>query len=290
MSDGVRKKSLALCTVCELAHLAEERRMVLGEGKELVQQRARIREEGPPRNHFLASLSPDEYQRIASKLVFVELPQGMLLSEPDEPIAYLYFPEHGLISTCATTPSGESIEVGMVGREGFSGVAALLCQPEMQHTVVVQTPGSGYRLRASVMLEEVQQNPKLRQMIDNFLYVQMVTATQSVLCARLHGLQQRLSRWLLTAADRSESEQLLLTQEYMARMLGSRRSTVTVTAQALQEAGMIEYRRGRVNILDRPKFEAAACECYRIVKDSHDRLMPKGQKQTVQLVESNGRL
>jgi len=139
----------------------------------------------------------------------------------------------------------------------------------------VQTPGNGYRLRSSVMLDELQQNPKLRQMVDNFLYVQMVTATQSVLCARLHGLQQRLSRWLLTAADRSESEQLLLTQEYMARMLGSRRSTVTVTAQALQEAGMIEYRRGRVNILDRPKFEAAACECYRIVKDSHDRLMPK---------------
>jgi CRP-like cAMP-binding protein len=106
----------------------------------------------------------------------------------------------------------------------------------------------------------------------------MVTATQSVLCARLHGLQQRLARWLLTAADRSETENLLLTQEYMARMLGSRRSTVTVTAQALQEAGMIEYRRGKVTIVDRPKFESAACECYRIVKDSHDRLMPKSRE------------
>ena len=246
-----------------------------GRGTRLAQLRARIREEGPPRNHFLASLPPEEYQRIASKLVYVELPQGMLLSEPDEPIAYLYFPEAGLISTNATTPAGESIEVGMIGREGFSGVAALLGQPEMQHTVVMQTSGAGYRLRASAMLEELQQSARLRTMVDNFLYVQLVTATQSVLCARLHGLQQRLSRWLLTAADRAETEQLQLTQEYMARMLGSRRSTVTVTAQALQEAGMIEYRRGKVTIVDRTKFEGAACDCYRIVKTSHDRLRPK---------------
>ena len=260
--------------------------LVLGEGTDLVQLRARNREDGSPRNHFLASLPFEEYQRIAGKLVFVDLPQGMLLSEPDEPIAYLYFPEYGLISTNATTPAGESIEVGMIGREGFSGVAALLGQPEMQHTVVVQTPGNGYRLRSSVMLEEMQQSPKLRQMVDNFLYVQMATATQSVLCARLHGLQQRLSRWLLTAADRSESEHLQLTQEYMARMLGSRRSTVTVTAQALQEAGMIEYRRGKVTIVDRPKFETAACECYRIVKDTHDRLMPKIREQ-VQVIDSS---
>jgi len=245
--------------------------------EELAQQRARIREDGPPRNHFLASLPPTEFERIANKLVYVDMPQGMLLSEPDEPIAYLYFPEHGLISTNATTPAGESIEVGMIGREGFSGVAALLGQPEMQHTVVVQTPGDGYRLRSSLMLEELRQSPVLRAMVDNFLYVQMVTATQSVLCARLHGLQQRLARWLLTAADRSETENLQLTQEYMARMLGSRRSTVTVTAQALQEAGMIEYRRGRVTIVDRPKFETAACECYSIVKASHDRLVPKAE-------------
>ena len=243
--------------------------------EDLAQQRAKFREEGPPRNHFLASLPQPELERIASKLVFVDLPQGMLLSEPDEPIAYLYFPEHGLISTNATTPAGESIELGMIGREGFSGVAALLGQPEMPHTVVVQTPGDGYRLRTSVILEELKNSPRLREMVDNFLYVQMVTATQSVLCARLHGLQQRLARWLLTAADRSETEHLQLTQEYMARMLGARRSTVTVTAQALQEAGMIEYRRGRVTIVDRPKFEAAACECYEIVKASHQRLMPK---------------
>jgi CRP-like cAMP-binding protein len=239
----------------------------------LAQERATVREGGKPRNHFLANLPAKEFERIAGNLVAIELPQGMLLSEPDEPIGYLYFPEHGLISTNATTPAGESIEVGMIGREGFSGVAALLGQPEMQHTVVVQTPGSGYRLRASVMLEELQQSSKIRAMVDNFLYVQMVTATQSVLCARLHSLQQRLARWLLTAADRSETERLDLTQEYMARMLGSRRSTVTVTAQALQEQGMIEYKRGRVTIVNRPKFETAACECYGIVKASHQKLL-----------------
>lgn len=279
MSRGVRTKCLLLCRVCARRIMSQTRDSKCAEARnKLALQRARNREDGPPRNHFLASLPQEEFQRIASKLVPVDLPQGMQLSEPDEPISYLYFPEFGLISTNATTPAGESIEVGMIGREGFSGVAGLMGQPEMQHTVVMQTAGNGYRLRASVMMEGLQQSPKLRAMVDNFLYVQMVTATQSVLCARLHGLQQRLARWLLTAADRVESEQLHLTQEYMARMLGSRRSTVTVTAQALQEAGMIEYRRGRVNIVNRPKFEATACECYRIVRASYDRLIPKAGK------------
>jgi CRP-like cAMP-binding protein len=221
-------------------------------------------------------MPPETFQRIAGKLVVVELPSGMRLSQPNEPILYLHFPEFGLISTNATTPSGESIEVGMTGREGFSGLPALLGQPEMQHEVVVQNPGNGHRLRSSVLMEELQVNSKLRAMFDNFIYVQMVTSTQSVLCARLHGFQQRLARWLLTAADRMEAEELQLTQEYMGRMLGARRSTVTVTAQALQEAGAIEYRRRHIAIVDRPKLTAIACECYGVVQAAYERLMPKG--------------
>ena len=228
-----------------------------------------------PRNYFLASLPAESYQRLAPKLVAVELTHGMHLSEANEPIAALYFPETGLLSTNATTPAGESIEVGMTGREGFSGLPALLGQPEMQHEVVVQNPGNGFRLRTAAMLEEMALNPGIRPLVDNFIYVQMVTSTQSVLCARLHGLQQRLARWLLTASDRMESEHLQLTQEYMARMLGSRRSTVTVTAQALQEAGAIEYRRGKIHIVDRRKLESMACECYRIVQASYERLIPQ---------------
>ncbi|MES2390105.1 MAG: Crp/Fnr family transcriptional regulator [Acidobacteriota bacterium] len=239
------------------------------------QLRSRGGEQNRPRNHFLANLPPDVFQRIASKLVPVELPQGMRLSEANEPIASLYFPEFGLISTNATTPAGESIEVGMSGREGFSGLPALLGQPEMQHEVVVQCAGHGHRLRSSIMVEELNANPAVRVLVDNFIYVQMVASTQSVLCARLHGLQQRLARWLLTAGDRMESDQLQLTQEYMARMLGSRRSTVTVTAQALQEAGAIEYRRGRIMLTSRPKLESMACGCYRIVQASYDRLLPQ---------------
>jgi CRP-like cAMP-binding protein len=240
----------------------------------LQQHRSWDGQQNRPRNHFLASLPPESYHRIAGKLVPVELLQGMRLSEANEPIVSLYFPETGLISTNATTPAGESIEVGMTGREGFSGLPALLGQPEMQHEVVVQNPGHGHRLRASVMLDELNLNPGIRPLLNNFIYVQLVTSTQSVLCARLHGLQQRLARWLLTAADRMESDQLQLTQEYMARMLGSRRSTVTVTAQALQEAGAIEYRRGRINIVSRPKLESLACDCYRIVQASYERLVP----------------
>ena len=254
----------------------------------MAQQRARIREDGPPRNHFLANLPAEDFQRLSPKLVFVDLPQGMLLSDPDEPIAYNYFPETGLISTNATTPAGESIEVGMIGREGFSGVAALLGQPEMQHTVVMQTPGAGYRVRSSVLLEELQQSTKLRTMVDNFLYVQMVTATQSVLCARLHGLQQRLARWLLTAQDRTGTDTLHFTQEFLAMMLGARRTTVTLIAGVLQRQGLIQYQRGRVKILKRAELEAASCDCYQITKELYASLYRHPVRTAEVEVETSG--
>lgn len=223
-------------------------------------------------NGVLDRLREDEWQQIYPSFEEVEMPLGLKLTESDAPVDWVYFPTAGAISTVATTSAGESVEVFLAGREGFSGVAALFDLPEMAHGVVVQVAGRGFRMRASMFRELAESLPHFRQLIYRVLYMRMVLSTQSVLCNRLHEVEQRLARWLLTLADRVESEQMLVTQEYMAEMLGARRSTVTVAAGALQERGLITYSRGKVTILDRPRTIQAACECYSIVAAAHRRV------------------
>lgn len=223
-------------------------------------------------NHLLDRLPEDEWQQVVSQLEEVELPLGMKLTEPDGPVDFIYFPISGAISTVATTSAGESVEVFLAGREGFSGVAALFSLPEMAHGVVVQVAGRGLRMRAAAFRNAVHTMPALRSLVYRVLYMRMVLAAQSVLCNRLHEVEQRLARWLLTLADRVESDQVQVTQEYMAEMLGSRRSTVTVAAGALQERGLIAYSRGKITILDRARTVQAACECYSIVEAASRRI------------------
>lgn len=223
-------------------------------------------------NRLLDRLPEEDWQQIASQLEEVEMPLGMKLTEPDAPVDFVYFPTAGCISTVATTSAGESVEVFLAGREGFSGVAALFELPEMAHGVVVQVAGRGLRMRAPAFRDAVHSMPQLRNLVYRVLYMRMVLATQSVLCNRLHEVEQRLARWLLTLSDRVESDQVMVTQEYMAEMLGARRSTVTVAAGALQERGLISYSRGKITILDRPRTAAAACECYAIVESAHRRV------------------
>jgi CRP-like cAMP-binding protein len=223
-------------------------------------------------NRLLDRLPEDDWQQIVSLLEEVELPLGMKLSEPEAPIEFVYFPTAGAVSTVATTSAGESVEVFLAGREGFSGFAGLFDLPEMAHGVVVQVAGRGLRMRASQFRNAVHSMPDLRNLVYRVLYLRMVLATQSVLCNRLHEVEQRLARWLLTLSDRVESDQVLVTQEYMAEMLGARRSTVTVAAGALQDRGLISYSRGKITILDRPRTIAAACECYSIVAAAYRRI------------------
>src|SRR5215469_9581382 len=223
-------------------------------------------------NRLLDRLPDDEWQQVVSMLEEVDMPLSMKLTEPDASVELVYFPTAGAISTVATTSAGESVEVYLAGREGFSGVAALFNLPEMAHGVVVQVAGRGYRMRASAFRNAVDSMQSFRELIYRTIYLRMVLATQSVLCNRLHEVEQRLARWLLTLADRVESEQVQVTQEYIAEMLGARRSTVTVAAGALQERGLIAYSRGKVTILDRPGTIATACECYQIVAAAHRRV------------------
>jgi CRP-like cAMP-binding protein len=226
-----------------------------------------------PRNLILAQLPDDEYGSLSKFLMPVDLPLGMQLSEPNQPIEYVYFLNSGLISTDALTEKGESVEVGVIGREGFAGLPALLDQPQMSHSVLIQGVGDGLRIRSSIVRDEFMKGGMFQQMVHAFIYLQMVQVTQSVLCNRMHEVDARLARWLLTSADRMESESLHLTQEFLAQMLGVQRSTVTVAAGELQRAGMIGYSRGKINIVDRAALTKVACECYDIVTASYQRIL-----------------
>lgn len=228
------------------------------------------------RNLILSQLHPDEYAALAKHLVPVELPLEKSLSEPNQPIEFLYFLNSGLISTDAVTSKGEQVEVAVIGREGFAGLPALFDQPQMFHSVTMQGVGEGLRIRSSVVRAEFLNGGTLQKLVHAFAYLQLVQITQSVLCNRMHEVEARLARWLLTSADRMESEYLHLTQEFLSQMLGVQRSTVTVAAGELQRQGLIGYSRGRIHIVDRPGLTAKTCECYGIVNASYDRILKKG--------------
>jgi CRP-like cAMP-binding protein len=238
-----------------------------------------------PRNLMLAQLPDAEYEPLAKFLAPVELPTEMRLSEPNEPIENVYFLNSGLISTDALTEKGESVEVGVIGREGFSGLPALLDHPQMSHSVLMQGAGEGLRIRSSILRDQFVKGGVLQRLVHNFAYLQLVQTTQSVLCNRMHEVDARLARWLLASADRMESESLNLTQEFLARMLGVQRSTVTVAAGNLQRAGLIGYSRGKIHILDRARLIATACECYRVVSAAYRRVLQPNGNNSLACVE-----
>jgi CRP-like cAMP-binding protein len=226
-----------------------------------------------PRNLILSQLPDEEYAALARSLTPIDLPLGLQLSQPNLPIEHVYFLNSGLISIDALTEKGESVEVGVIGREGFSGLPALLDQPQMSHSVIIQGVGEGLRIRSSIARDEFLKGGVFQRLVHAFTYLQFVQVTQSVLCNRMHEVEARLARWLLTSADRMESESLNLTQEFLAQMLGVQRSTVTVAAGELQRSGMIGYSRGKINIVDRSALTKVACECYSIVSSSYERVL-----------------
>jgi CRP-like cAMP-binding protein len=238
-----------------------------------------------PLNAMLAQLPGDEYEALAKFMVEVDLPLNKALSDPNEVIEYVYFLNRGLISTDAMTQKGESVELGVIGREGFAGLPALLNQPQMSHAVVVQGAGTGMRVRAGVVRDLFLRGGVFQTMVHNFAYLQMTQTAQSVLCNRMHTVDQRLARWLLTSADRMESPQLHLTHEFLSHMLGVQRSTVTVAAGDMQRQELIGYSRGKIHLLDRPRLMRASCECYDIVASAYARLLRSDEgKNTLRYV------
>ncbi len=225
----------------------------------------------PVANRILAALPEEEYKYLLPHLEFATLKFKQVLYEPNVPMRSGFFPNSGMICSIAVMRDGASVEVGVIGNEGFVGTPILLGVKSAPHRALVQIAGSAFRIKAESLESVLPRTPRLELMLRRFIQAQAFQLAQSVACNRLHQVEERLARWLLMARDRVRSNLLPLTHEFLAEMLGTRRSTVTVAAGALQGAGLIEYSRGLVKILDRTGLEKITCECYEITKQQLER-------------------
>lgn len=223
-------------------------------------------------NRILNALTRAEYERIAHHLEPVNLSLGEILYHPDQPINYVYFPNYVTVSIVSSFEDGGSVEVGMVGNEGMFGVNVFLGSVSTPLQAVVQQPGDGLRMRAGVLKSEFNKGGQLQDLLLRYTQAYIMQIAQTAACNRAHSVSERLLRWLLMCQDRSNSNELEMTQEFIAMMLGTRRAGVTVSANELQQAGLISYHRGHITINDRAGMEASTCECYQIVKKEFDRL------------------
>jgi CRP-like cAMP-binding protein len=217
------------------------------------------------RNRILLALPSDECAALFSKLEFVSLPVRTVLNEVGEPVKFAFFMNDGLASVLSMTSDGKSVEVGLCGREGFVGLPVVAGFSTSPTRVIVQVAGSAFRISAKHLLIALKDCPKLAIGLQRFVQEMGLQSTQVAACNRLHEVDERMARWLLMSQDRLGGDDIPLTQEFLAHMLGTRRASVTVAAGILQKAGLITYRRGAVKIENRDQLENAACECYEIL-------------------------
>lgn len=227
-----------------------------------------------PKNRLLASLTQADYGLIRPHLQPVELSYRRVLYPANRPIPFVYFFETGVASLVNTMKNGAASEVGTIGNEGIVGLPVVLGDKRAPTTVYVQVPGIGLRMPSEIFWDAMEQSSTLRKLLLHYAHAFFNQVAQSAACAHHHALEQRCCRWLLMTHDRMDSSEFLLTQEFLAMMLGIRsRPAVTVAAGALQRAGLIHYRRGHVTILDRGGLKLRSCECYEISKREFDRLL-----------------
>jgi CRP-like cAMP-binding protein len=225
------------------------------------------------RNKILAALPAKEYARLAPHLETVSLPLGQVLHKTEDRIKHVYFPKSGVVSFVAHMKEGASIEVGLTGSEGLVGLPILFGDDVAQNEAIVQIADGAMRMKASVLMEELKREGELKPLLLRFALSLMKQVSQTAACNRNHHVAQRLARWMLTCHDRVNGDELKLTQEFIAEMLGTRRSGVSEAAMMLQERGLISYARGKIQVLDREGLEKFACECYAVVKIASDRLL-----------------
>lgn len=224
-------------------------------------------------NRLLRALTAEDLDLLRPHLEAVVLPQKQMLSKPDTPIGDVYFLEEGMVSLVQPLENGAMIEVGMIGNEGFVGTPVLLGADYSPLDTMVQIPGSALRVPASVFREQVDHRPTLSKVLLRYVQALHIQVSLSAACNGQHTLPERLARWLLTAHDRSKSDEMPLSHEFLSMMLGVRRAGVTVALGTLKAAALIRNTHGRVTVIDRPRLEAAACECYRTVRDEFARLL-----------------
>jgi CRP-like cAMP-binding protein len=224
-------------------------------------------------NRLLASLPQLEYSRLLPALKFVSLKKRVTLYHAGDTVRYCYFPLSGIISLLSTAAEGKTVEVGMCGNEGMIGVSVLLQTGVTPYDLVVQIDTEALQIAASVLKAEFNRNGKLNAVLLRYIYALLCQISQSSVCHHFHTVEQRLARWLLMTRDRLESNTFPLTQDFLAYMLGIPRTNITMTAGALQQAGIINYKRGVVHITDEKGLEEAACDCYLIIKKATDGIL-----------------
>ena len=235
--------------------------------------------QGPHQNFLLAALSTSEFERIAPHLELVAMPLGEVLYESGVQLQHVYFPTSAIVSLHYVTADGASAETAGVGNEGVLGISLFMGGNTTPSRATVQTAGYGFRLKGGVMMEEFNRaGPMMRLML---LYTQalLTQMSQTAVCNRHHSVEQQLCRWLLSTLNRLPSNELTMTQELIASMIGVRREGITEAAGHLQQSGFIRYRRGHITVLDRSGLESRVCECYAVVKNEYDRLLCNGRNR-----------
>ena len=228
----------------------------------------------PRLNHLLSALPPEEAGRWKPQLERVEMPLGQVLYESGRTLSHVYFPTTAIVSLLYVMENGASAEIAVVGNEGLVGISLFMGGESTPSRAVVQSAGSGFRLRAQMIKDEFNRSGPVMHLLLRYTQALITQMAQTAVCNRHHSLDQQLCRWLLLSLDRLKSSELVMTQELIANMLGVRREGVTEAALKLQAAGLIRYARGRISVLDRPGLEARTCECYAVVKKEYDRLLP----------------
>jgi CRP-like cAMP-binding protein len=234
----------------------------------------------PKENHLLAALPDATFQALLPFLERVALPLGMVVYESGAAQGYVYFPASSIVSLLYVLEDGASAEIAVTGNEGLVGIALFMGGETTPSRAVVQSAGEGYRLRASVLKREFEAGGELQHLLLRYTQALITQMAQTAVCNRHHSVDQQLCRWLLLSLDRLPGNELVMTQELIANMLGVRREGVTEAAGRLQSAGLIHYRRGHIEVLDRRQLEARVCECYAVVRKEYGRLLPEASRRS----------
>ena len=227
----------------------------------------------PNQNHLLAALPAAEFEQLSPHLELVPMPLGEILYEPGGQMQHAYFPTTAIVSLHYVMESGASAETAGVGNEGVVGMSLFLGGDTTPSSAVVQTAGHGYRLAGRLLKQEFHRAGLMQRLLLRYTQALITQMTQTAACNRHHSVEQQLCRWLLLTLDRMPTNELVMTQELVASMLGVRREGITEAAGKLQQAGVIRYRRGHISVLERAGLERRACECYAVVKREMDRLL-----------------
>ncbi len=229
----------------------------------------------PTENQLLAALPVPEWQRWQPQLERVEMPLGQVLYEAGTTLSHVYFPTTAIVSLLYVMENGASAEIAVVGNEGIVGISLFMGGDSTSSRAVVQSAGLGLRLKAQIMKDDFNRAGPVLHLLLRYTQALITQMAQTAVCNRHHSLDQQLCRWLLLSLDRLQGNELVMTQELIANMLGVRREGVTEGALKLQQAGLIRYARGHISVLDRDGLENRSCECYAVVKKEYDRLLPQ---------------